>query len=89
MFPVSDESQAEAGQCAHGKLHSKQFWEATLPRENDGPQKSSSGSKLAQDEVKVHLKRPGKIAVYKFLDQNGALISQMQPQQTARSCARD
>jgi hypothetical protein len=46
---------------------------------NSQLQTSTPGT--AQDEVKVQLEPPGEIAVYRFVNQQGALILQVPPQE--------
>jgi hypothetical protein len=49
--------------------------------ESAATQGHSSGASAAEDAVKVQWEPPGEIAVYRFLDQKGALILQVPPQQ--------
>jgi hypothetical protein len=49
--------------------------------EKGQPQTSPVPSARGQDEVKLQLEQPGDTVVYRFVDQHGALILQVPPQQ--------
>ncbi|HVI10588.1 MAG TPA: hypothetical protein VND65_20030 [Candidatus Binatia bacterium] len=72
-----------AGTAADGEnLRPAEAIPERVPSAESAAAKSARSSAAAvEDEVKVQWETPGEIAVYQFLDQNGAVVLQVPPQQ--------
>jgi len=81
VLPPSTEVAVEVGEVRSAQPVVQPLPGSDSFGETGGAQSHAPQTDIAQDEVKVQWEPPGEIAVYRFLNQQGALVLQVPPQQ--------